>query len=202
MISRAVPKLIAALDAFRDVGVDPSGKVCADFGCNVGGFTKVLLDRGATRIFAIDTGYGQLDYTLRKDPRVVVMERTNAMHVSLPNKVELIVIDVAWTRQRNILPAAKRVLADSGMIVCLIKPQYEAEKHQLKDGVLLLDQIESVLSKVRNDVATCGFEILAEVKSPVVGTGGNIEFLFALKSLAILVEGNGRERLTEGTEKK
>ncbi len=176
--SRASAKLIAALDAFE---IDVENRVCADFGCNVGGFTHVLIERNAQRIYSIDTGYGQLDYALRKHDRVVAMERTNAMHASLPEPIELIVIDVAWTRQRNILPAARRVLTPRGVVIALIKPHYEAQPAQLIKGVLDPNQIDQVLASVRSDVAASGFAIAGEIKSPVIGTGGNVEFLFQLK---------------------
>src|SRR5579859_3432282 len=104
-VSRAGEKLDHALTTFN---VDVTGFVCADFGANGGGFTDCLLSRGAAKVFAIDTGYGALEWKLRKDPRVVVMERTNAMHVSLPERVGVVTIDVAWTRQRNILPSARK----------------------------------------------------------------------------------------------
>src|SRR5437763_12080304 len=107
-VSRAGQKLEHALATFH---VDVSGKICADLGSNTGGFVDCLLRRGAAKIYAIDTGYGALDWKLRKDPRVIVMERTNAMHATLPEKVDLVTIDVAWTRQKHILPAAKRMLA-------------------------------------------------------------------------------------------
>jgi len=94
--SRAGQKLDHALTTFS---LDIEGKICADLGCSTGGFTDCLLRRGAAKVFAVDTGYGVLDWKLRKDPRVVVMERTNAMHVDLPERVELITIDVGWTRQ-------------------------------------------------------------------------------------------------------
>jgi 23S rRNA (cytidine1920-2'-O)/16S rRNA (cytidine1409-2'-O)-methyltransferase len=100
-VSRAGLKLDHALTAFA---VDVTGLVCADLGCNAGGFTDCLLQRGAAKVYAVDTGYGALDWKLRKDPRVVVMERTNAMHVTLPEPVGFVCIDVAWTRQRRILP--------------------------------------------------------------------------------------------------
>src|SRR5712675_3605403 len=96
-VSRAGQKLDHALTHFQ---LDVTGKTCADLGSNTGGFVDCLLQRGATRVYAIDTGYGALDWKLRKDPRVVVMERTNAMHVELPEKVQLVTIDVAWTKQR------------------------------------------------------------------------------------------------------
>src|SRR6266404_2482418 len=102
-VSRAGDKLDHALSTFA---LDVGGFVCADFGANAGGFTDCLLQRGASRVYAIDTGYGALEWKLRRDPRVVAMERTNAMHVELPEEVDLVVVDVAWTKQRFILPAA------------------------------------------------------------------------------------------------
>src|SRR4051812_36399113 len=101
-VSRAGQKLYHGLTEFK---INPAGLVAADLGCNTGGFTDCLLQLGARKVYAVDTGYGVLDYKLRKDPRVVVMERTNAMHVVLPEMVGIVVIDVAWTRQKNILPA-------------------------------------------------------------------------------------------------
>src|SRR5579871_5617777 len=124
-VSRAGLKLEFALDAWN---IDVRGLVCADLGSNVGGFVDCLLQRGAAKVYAIEKGYGVLEWKLRKDPRVVVMERTNAMHVELPETVALVTIDVAWTKQRNILPAAGRMLAEGGRIVTLIKPHYEADK--------------------------------------------------------------------------
>src|SRR5438034_4090953 len=102
-VSRAGQKLEHALSIF---GVDVTGFVCADLGCSTGGFTDCLLQRGAAKVYAVDTGYGVLDWKLRTNERVVVMERTNAMHVTLPEPVDLVTIDVAWTKQRHILPAA------------------------------------------------------------------------------------------------
>src|ERR1051325_6404712 len=111
-VSRAGQKLEHALATFK---VDVNGWVCADLGSNVGGFVDCLLQRGAKKVYAIDTGYGALEWKLRKDPRVVVMERTNAMHVTLPEKVKLVSIDVAWTKQKNILPAARKMIEDDGI---------------------------------------------------------------------------------------
>src|SRR5438270_10101760 len=128
-VSRAGQKLDHALTVF---GIDVAGLVCADFGSNAGGFVDCLLQRGAAKVYAIDTGYGALEWKLRKNPRVVVMERTNAMHVVLPEKVRLVSIDVAWTKQRNILPAAKGMLEDGGSVISLIKPHYEASAALLK----------------------------------------------------------------------
>src|SRR5881296_3349699 len=132
-VSRAGQKLEHALVHFQ---IDVADKVCADLGSNVGGFVDCLLQRGAKKVYAVDTGYGALEWKLRKDPRVVVMERTNAMHVTLPEPVGFISIDVAWTRQRNILPAAGRLLAADGRVVSLIKPHYEAAPATLRKGIL------------------------------------------------------------------
>ena len=132
-VSRAGLKLDHALREFQ---LDVTGFVCADFGCNVGGFTDCLLQRGAAKVFAIDTGYGALAWTLRNDARVVVMERTNALHAPPPQDVlvDLVVIDLAWTPQRLAIPAALRWLKPDARIVTLVKPHYElddAEKREL-----------------------------------------------------------------------
>jgi 23S rRNA (cytidine1920-2'-O)/16S rRNA (cytidine1409-2'-O)-methyltransferase len=173
-VSRAGAKLEHALSTFA---VDVTGLTCADLGCNVGGFVDCLLSRGAKKVYAIDTGYGALEWKLRKDPRVVTMERTNAMHVTLPEPMDLVTIDVAWTRQRNILPAAKKMLTVDGRIVTLIKPHYEADRALLKNGVLPETDLEGVINKVKDDVSAAGLEILGTVVSPIRGTKGNTEVL-------------------------
>src|SRR5881394_1628680 len=111
-VSRAGQKLDHALTHFQ---LDVTGKVCADLGSNTGGFVDCLLRRGAAKVYAIDTGYGALDWKLRRDPRVVAMERTNAMHAVLPEPVSVVTIDVAWTKQRHILPAARRMVSGDGL---------------------------------------------------------------------------------------
>jgi 23S rRNA (cytidine1920-2'-O)/16S rRNA (cytidine1409-2'-O)-methyltransferase len=177
-VSRAGQKLEHALKTFA---VDPTGKFCADLGCSTGGFTDCLLQHGAARVFAVDTGYGVLDWKLRNDPRVVVMERVNAMHVELAEKVDLISIDVAWTRQRRILPSAKGLLKPGGIVVTLIKPHYEADATLLRRGILDVDQLPAVLIAVRADIEAAGFEQLQIVESPIKGSKGNTEFLAMLK---------------------
>lgn len=154
-----------------------AGAVCADLGCNAGGFTDCLLQRGATKVFAVDTGYGMLDYKLRKDARVVVMERTNAMHVVLPEPIDLVVIDVAWTKQKHILPAAKRLLSLTGGVVTLIKPHYEADPSLLKGGVLPAEALDAVVASVEADFAAAGFRSLGLTTSPIKGAKGNVELL-------------------------
>src|SRR5687768_13574237 len=179
-VSRAGLKLDHALSAF---GVDVSGLVCADLGCNAGGFVDCLLQRGAATVYAIDTGYGALDWKLRNDNRVIVMERTNAMHAELPEQVGLVTIDVAWTRQRHILPAARRMVRDDGFVVTLIKPHYEADRSQLKKGVLPASEVDAVVERVKADIRAAGFEVLRTVASPILGAKGNAEVLAQLKPL-------------------
>jgi 23S rRNA (cytidine1920-2'-O)/16S rRNA (cytidine1409-2'-O)-methyltransferase len=176
-VSRAGRKLDHALIAF---GVDARGKVCADLGCNVGGFTDCLLSRGAAKVFAVDTGYGVLDWKLRNDPRVVVMERTNAMHAEFGEPIQIVTIDVGWTRQRNILPAARRVLTPGGVVVTLIKPHYEASEDRLRRGVLPEEDVGGILQVVKGDAEGCGFVWAGETQSPIKGHGGNIEVLALL----------------------
>ncbi len=173
-VSRAGQKLDHALTQFA---IDVAGLVCADLGSNTGGFVDCLLQRNAAKVYAVDTGYGVLDYKLRRDPRVIVMERTNAMHVSLPEKAAFISIDVAWTKQKHILPAALRLLAPTGQLVTLIKPHYEAAAPMLRGGVLQAEHFTAVLDAVRQDISACGFELLALTDSPILGAKGNRELL-------------------------
>ncbi|MCB9849101.1 MAG: methyltransferase domain-containing protein [Phycisphaerales bacterium] len=178
-VSRGGEKLSAALDAFV---VDPTGWVCADLGCNVGGFTDCLLQRGARKVYAIDTGYGALAWRLRKDERVVVMERTNALHVELPEPVDLVTIDVAWTRQHLILPVALRLLSPGGHIISLIKPHYEAERSDLRSGVLPAEKLNAVLDIVRDRVGAAGLQYAEIMESPIQGRKGNRELLGILRT--------------------
>lgn len=177
-VSRAGQKLDHALSAF---GIDVRGLVCADFGANAGGFTDCLLQRGAAKVYAIDTGYGALDWRLRKDARVVVMERVNAMHAELPEPVDLVTIDVAWTKQRNILPAAAPILKPDGSVVTLIKPHYEADAKLLVAGVLRADAVEGVVDAVKAQITALGFQILGSTPSPILGAKGNAEVLAWLR---------------------
>ena len=162
-------------------GLDVAGQVCADLGSNAGGFVDCLLQRGAAKVYAIDTGYGALEWKLRKDPRVVVMERTNAMHAVLPETVALVTIDVAWTKQRHILPAARRMVADDGRVVTLIKPHYEAEPGLLVKGVLPEEEVDGVVHAAGADVVASGFELVRTVRSPIKGSKGNVEVLALLR---------------------
>jgi 23S rRNA (cytidine1920-2'-O)/16S rRNA (cytidine1409-2'-O)-methyltransferase len=176
-VSRAGQKLEHALQHF---GVEVVGHICADLGSNTGGFVDCLLQRGASKVYAIDTGYGALAWKLRNDPRVVVMERHNAMHVQLPEPVSRITIDVAWTKQKNILPAARRMLLDDGLIITLIKPHYEADPKLLRRGVLPPEELDAVIAHVVQDIRACGLQVKQTASSPITGSKGNAEILALL----------------------
>lgn len=177
-VSRAGAKLAHALAAFH---VTPAGWVCADLGANSGGFTDCLLKHGATRVFAVERGYGVLDYRLRSDPRVVVMERADALHAILAEPVRLVAIDTGWTRQALILPAAKRLMTPDGQIITLVKPHYEASPDRLVGGVLPDDETEGIIAPVRSLLASLGLSLIAETESPIRGQGGNREMLWHLR---------------------
>lgn len=182
--SRAGLKLQAALEAF---GVGPAGLVCADFGCNVGGFTDCLLQRGAAKIYAVDTGYGELAWKLRKDERVVVMERTNALYCPVPELVDLVTIDVGWTPQELVIPAAARWLKASGKVISLLKPHYELAKLAGRKPLAQLtdQQAEQTCLTVCRKLWEQGYPAGAVMRSPLKGKGGNTEFLLLLADLPI-----------------
>lgn len=178
-VSRAGGKLQFALDHFK---VSVKGKICADFGCSTGGFTDCLLQNGAKKVYAVDTAYGELAWKLRKNPRVVVLERTNAMHVDLVEKMDLITVDVSWTKQKNILSNALKNLKKSGVIISLIKPHYEAPQKYLRKGKLLDEKVEEVLESIKKNIEEAGAKIVNFVDSPIIGEkGGNREFLVHLQ---------------------
>ena len=178
-VSRGGLKLEKAL---RDFGVDPTGFVCSDSGASTGGFTDCLLQQGASKVFAIDVGYGQLDWKIRSDPRVVVMERTNIRYVTpeqLGEPLDLSVIDVSFISLKIVLPAIKALLKPTGQVLCLIKPQFEAGRDKVgKKGVVrdpethkeVLDMFVSLAKELQ-------LNILGLTFSPVKGPEGNIEFL-------------------------
>lgn len=179
LVSRAGEKLRAALEAF---GLNVRGLVCADFGCNVGGFTDCLLQHGAAKVYAVDTGYGQLAWKLRTDKRVVVMERTNALHCELPEAVDLVTIDVAWTPQERIAPAAMRHLKPGGKVLSLLKPHYELAKLAGRKpfAQLSLSKSQNVCRSVSERLLPKGCQVIAAMPSPLRGKGGNVEFLLLL----------------------
>jgi len=179
LASRGGEKLDAALGAFQ---LEVAGLVCADFGCNVGGFTDCLLRRGAARVYAVDTGYGELAWKLRKDPRVVVMERTNALYCPVPEPVDLVVADVGWTPQELVVPAAGRWLKSGGAAVSLLKPHYEAARRAGSKPYRTLDdrQARQICLETCRRLAGLGWGVSAAMVSPLLGKGGNTEFLLLL----------------------
>ena len=179
-VSRSGVKLAHALDHF---GLDCADLVCADLGSHVGGFVECLLQRGAARVYSVDTCYGTFAWKLRRDTRVVLLERTNAIHVELPEPVDLVTIDVGWTRQAKILPRARTLLKPMGRIITLIKPQYEASEEQREGGVVSAPQRKAIVSDVRARIHEYGLEVAGLVDSPITGHGGNHEVLALLMPL-------------------
>lgn len=179
-VSRAGLKLEHAIVTF---GIEVAGRICADLGSNTGGFTDCMLQRNATKVYAIDTGYGVLEWKLRKDPRVLVMERTNAMHAVLPEPVSVVSIDVAWTKQQHILPSARRMIAEGGDVVTLIKPHYEAPPVLLRGGVLDETKVDEVVESILPAITAAGFTVVARTLSPIKGSRGNVEVLAHLRPI-------------------
>ena len=183
-VSRGGLKLAAALDAFS---IDVTGFACADLGANVGGFSDCLLKRGAVKVYAVDTAYGQLAWTLRQDEHVVVMERTNALHVEPVERVDLVTVDLGWTRQSRAVPVA---LGWSDQLITLIKPHYEADKKMMSDyatkGVLDEEAAADVAQRVISELPQLGVKVIDHIRSPIHGGGskgrrGNVEYLALLK---------------------
>ncbi len=178
-VSRAGDKLAAALDAFH---IDPRGAIGLDVGCSTGGFTDCLLQRGATRIYAIDVGYGQFEWKLRQDSRVVLLERTNIRYVdraAVPEPIDLAVIDVSFISLTLVLPAVVYLLNSGAMVVALVKPQFEVGKGQVGRGGIVRDdtQREAVTEKVIACAAHLGLQLKGVLDSPVIGRKGNREIL-------------------------
>ena len=178
-VSRGGLKLEKAL---RDFGVKPEGFVCSDSGASTGGFTDCLLQQGARKVFAIDVGYGQLDWKIRSDPRVVVMEKTNIRYVTpeqLGEPLDLSVVDVSFISLKIVLPAIRALLKPTGQVLCLNKPQFEAGREKVgKKGVVREKSTHvEVLQGFVELADSLGFHILGLTYSPVKGPEGNIEFL-------------------------
>ncbi|MDY7092976.1 MAG: SAM-dependent methyltransferase [Acidobacteriota bacterium] len=176
--------------ALREFGLPVEGLRCADLGASTGGFTDCLLRHGAAEVTAVETGYGVLDYRLRIDPRVVVRERTNALHAEPPEEpVDLLVVDLSWTRQAKAVPAALRWVEKSGegRIVSLVKPHYEVtpeEETHLDRGVLPEEVAEEVHQRVLGELPQLGVDVLGSTRSPILGgkgkKRGNVEYLVLL----------------------
>ncbi len=185
-VSRGGYKLAAALDAF---GIRVAGKTCADIGASTGGFTDVLLQRGAARVYALDVGYGQLAWRVRQDPRVVVMERVNVRYLdSLPERVQIVTVDVSFISLEIIL---RRVAGADGKeplsvanadIIALVKPQFEAGPRQVGKGGIVRDERvqRQVLERICAYAESIGLSVRGLIESPIRGTEGNREFLLHL----------------------
>jgi len=176
-VSRGGLKLVHALEHFN---VDPSGWICADIGASTGGFTDCLLQHGAARVYAVDVGYGQLDWRLRNDARVVVMERTNARYLQgLPETVDLVVVDASFISLRLLLPTVMRVARPNGRLIALVKPQFEAGRQEVGKGGVVRD-VEThrkVLHSLAEWIGEAGLTLHGLTASPLRGPAGNVEFL-------------------------
>lgn len=183
-VSRGGVKLAHALEHF---GIDPAGQVCLDVGASTGGFTEVLLAKGAAKVYAVDVGHGQLDWKLREDKRVAVLERTNARHLTrelIPEVVDLVVCDASFIGLRTVLPAPLALTKPAAALVALVKPQFEAGPGQVGKGGIVRD--DAVRAEVCETIsawlaAQRGWRVLGIVPSPIEGADGNKEFLIAAR---------------------
>jgi len=181
-VSRGGLKLEQALNFFE---VDPSGLICLDVGASTGGFTDCLLQRGAKRVYAVDVGKGLLHPKLRADPRVVVLEGINARYLTpshFPEKMDLITVDVSFISLKKVLPALKKLLKNNGLIIALIKPQFELSPKEVKKGIVRDSKLHfKVVNEIWEFAKDLGFEPLGVVESPILGAKGNKEFLICLR---------------------
>src|SRR5205085_6306340 len=181
--SRGALKLEGALDSF---GIDVAGKVALDIGASTGGFTDCLLQRGAAKVFAVDVGHGQLAWRLRNDPRVVIIEKLNARFLSrehIPEDVDLCVVDVSFISLTLILPRAFELLTANGMIVALIKPQFELERKDVGRGGIVREPAlhEKAQQKIVKFVEGANYDVVGLVPSPITGADGNQEFFICIR---------------------
>lgn len=180
-VSRGGIKLQAAIVNFQLPIVN---LVCLDVGSSTGGFVDCLLQNKAKKVYAVDTCYGELAWKLRNDPRVVVMERTNILYLeNLQEQMDLVTIDAGWTKLELILPVVKKLLKKNGLIIALLKPQYEANQKDLVKGVLPTEKAEKVKDEVFKTINDLRFTINDWMESPILGGEGNKEFLLLLQPL-------------------
>ncbi len=185
-VGRGGLKLEAALDHFA---VDPRDMTAMDVGCSTGGFTDCLLKRHARKVYAIDVGYGQFDWSLRGDPRVVLLEKTNIRHLErekVPEQVDLAVIDVSFISLLKVLPRVAEFLADDGRVLALIKPQFEVGRGMVGKGGVVRDEEKrlSAVDAVREGAAALGFAVIGVCDSPILGQKGNKEYFICLGNAA------------------
>ena len=186
-VGRGGLKLAHALDTFH---IDPAGCEALDIGASTGGFTDVLLSRGATRVVALDVGHNQLDWKIRTDPRVVVLEHRNAREMVpdwLPAPVDIVTIDVSFISLRLILPAVPAVMNAGGHVVALVKPQFEAGRDEVGRGGLVMDTAvhDAVLARVTAAAAACGLDRVGMTPSAITGATGNQEYFLHLRPAAV-----------------
>jgi 23S rRNA (cytidine1920-2'-O)/16S rRNA (cytidine1409-2'-O)-methyltransferase len=186
--SRGGSKLEAALQSF---GIDPTGKTVLDVGASTGGFTDCLLAHGARQIFAVDVGYGQLNWRLRNDPRVVVLEKTNIRYLelkSLPRPADLATIDVSFISLKLVIPQVKTLLLPDHQIIALIKPQFEVGKGKVgKGGVVRShEEQERVIEEIRSAAMKLGYGVCGVIESPLLGPAGNKEFFIHLSAAEVV----------------
>ncbi|MDJ1157773.1 TlyA family RNA methyltransferase [Chelatococcus sp. SYSU_G07232] len=181
-VSRGGVKPAAALDTF---GIDPAGRTCLDLGASTGGFTQVLLSRGAARVFAVDVGHGQLHPSVAADPRVLALEDTDARRLTrddIPIPVDLVVADVSFISLALVLPPVLGLCAEEAALVALIKPQFEAGRAHLRKGIVRDRAVhEAVCADIAAHVRALGFAVLGVIPSPIAGGDGNREFLIAAR---------------------
>jgi len=180
-VSRGGEKLAAALDTFA---IDPRGRRVLDVGASTGGFTEVLLQRGAERVIAVDVGYGQLAWSLRQDPRVTVLERVNIRGLDrLPSPADLAVIDVSFISLRLVLPRVRDLLSPPGDVIALVKPQFEVGKGAVGKGGVVRNpaQHQQVLEAISDFARGLGYLVAGQMSSPIQGAKGNREFLLYLR---------------------
>ena len=182
-VSRGGFKLEKALKVFP---VDPEDKVCIDCGASTGGFTDVLLQNGAKKVYSVDVGYGQLAWSLRQDVRVINMERTNIRYISsdqIPEPIDMAVMDLSFISIKLVLPAVCSLLKDGGELVCLIKPQFEAGREEVgKKGVVRDKGVHlSVIESILDFAPSVGMTVMGLDFSPIKGPEGNIEYLCYMK---------------------
>ncbi len=181
-VGRGALKILPVIEKFAIVLQD---KICADVGSSTGGFTEVLLQKGAQKVYAIDVGYGELDWKLRKDPRVVVMERTNARYLnSLPDKIDFVTIDVSFISLKQIIPSVLKWINQDAHIFAMVKPQFEAEKTDVGEGGIITDPVvhRKVIFDMLNWVSSQNLSVRGLAKAGIEGSKGNQEFFLWLSS--------------------
>jgi 23S rRNA (cytidine1920-2'-O)/16S rRNA (cytidine1409-2'-O)-methyltransferase len=202
-VSRGGEKLSHALDVFN---VDVKGKIAGDIGASTGGFSDCLLQRGVKKIYAVDVGYGQFDFSLRNDPRIILLERTNARYLSekeIPEKLQIVVMDVSFISITKILPALLSLTVDDVDIVSLIKPQFEGKAEYLKKGIIKDKKFHFIILKeLVNKITEIGLVPINVTNSPIKGNKGNIEFFFHIKKQGNIVKNEAIDKIVNDTWEK